>query len=70
MNHAADEHDEARPGLGDDFLSAVVSAFSLVFAAPQRWPLVDARHSRFVLPVSDGEAGRGCHASPNFVACR
>jgi len=47
-----------------------VSAFSLVFAAPQRWPLVDARHSRFVLPVSDGEAGRGCHASPNFVACR
>jgi len=49
MNHAADEYDEARPGLGDDFLSAVESAFSLVFAAPQRWPLVDARHRRFVL---------------------
>jgi hypothetical protein len=39
MNHAADEYDEARPGLGDDFLSAVEIAFSIIFAAPQRWPL-------------------------------
>ena len=49
MNHAADEYDEARPGLGDDFLSAVEGAFSIIVAAPQRWPLVDNRHHRFVL---------------------
>ena len=49
MNHAADEYDEARPGVGDEFLTAVESAFSVIFAAPHRWPLIDARHRRFVL---------------------
>jgi hypothetical protein len=58
MNHAADEYDEARPVIGDDFLSAVENAFSIIFAAPQRWPFVDARHHRFVLkrwPFSQGK---------------
>jgi hypothetical protein len=49
MNQAADEYDEARPGLGDDFLFAVERAFSVIVAAPHRWPQVDGRHRRFVL---------------------
>jgi hypothetical protein len=50
MNKVADEYDEAAPGLGDEFLSVVETAFATVVAAPQRWPLIDARHRRFVLP--------------------
>jgi hypothetical protein len=50
MNRAADEYGEASPGLGDDFLAVVEAAFDPIVAAPQRWPRVDARHHRYVLP--------------------
>jgi hypothetical protein len=49
MNNAADEYDVARPGLGDDFLSAIDGAVTLILAAPDRWPRADNRHHRFVL---------------------
>jgi len=38
MNHAADEYDEARSGLGDEFLAVVERALEVVMAAPHRWP--------------------------------
>lgn len=49
MNHAADEHDEATPGLGDEFLTTVETAFNAIVQAPQRRPHIDARHQRYVL---------------------
>jgi plasmid stabilization system protein ParE len=49
MNEAADDYDEARPGLGDDFLEGVERAISIIVDAPHRWPRVDRRHHRFVL---------------------
>jgi plasmid stabilization system protein ParE len=49
MNLAADEYDTQRPGLGDDFLDAVHAAVMTLVDAPERWPLVDERHHRFVL---------------------
>ena len=49
MNHAADEYDEATPGLGDEFLATVATAFNAIVQAPQRWPRLDARHQRYVL---------------------
>jgi plasmid stabilization system protein ParE len=49
MNHAADEYDEATPGLGDEFLATVQSAFDVILSAPQRWPRVDERHHRHVV---------------------
>jgi toxin ParE1/3/4 len=49
MNHAADEYDEATPGLGDDFLATVETAFNAIVQAPQRWPRIDDRHQRYVL---------------------
>jgi hypothetical protein len=49
MNNAADEYDDARFGLGDEFLAAVERAFVGVVAAPHRWPQVDRRHHRYVL---------------------
>jgi hypothetical protein len=49
MNSAADEYDEATPGLGDEFLATVETAFNAIAEAPQRWPRIDARHQRYVL---------------------
>jgi len=49
MNHAADEYDDARPGLGDEFLTTVETAFNGIVQAPHRWPRIDARHQRYVL---------------------
>ena len=49
MNNAADEYDDARPGLGDEFLAVVERSFDVVLAAPHRWPRVDHRHHRYVL---------------------
>ena len=49
MNHVADEYDEARPGLGDEFLATVETAFNGIVQAPHRWPRIDARHQRYVL---------------------
>lgn len=49
MNHAADEYDEATPGLGDDFLASVEQAFDVILSAPHRWPRVDNRHHRYVM---------------------
>jgi toxin ParE1/3/4 len=46
LNKAADEYDEARPGLGDRFISAVDSALESIPAVPHRWPRVDRRHHR------------------------
>jgi plasmid stabilization system protein ParE len=49
MHQAADEYDQARPELGDEFLAAVERAVELIVVAPHRWPRVDRRHHRFVL---------------------
>ena len=49
MNHAANEYDEARVGLGDEFLAVVERALEVVMAAPHRWPRVDPRHHRYVV---------------------
>jgi hypothetical protein len=49
MNEAADEYDEARIGLGDEFLEAVQQAVDLVSESPARWPRWGKRHRRFVL---------------------
>ena len=49
MNHAADEYDEAMPGLGDEFLATVERAFDLILSAPHRWPRIDGRHHRYVV---------------------
>jgi len=46
---AADEYDRARPGLGDEFTVLVEQAIESILAAPQRWPLVDQRHRRYLL---------------------
>lgn len=45
MNHAADEYDEATPGLGDDFLATVERAFDVIAESTSpptgssAWPL-------------------------------
>jgi hypothetical protein len=49
MNAAADEYDEASPGLGDQFLATVERAFDIIISAPHRWPRVDSRHHRYVV---------------------
>jgi plasmid stabilization system protein ParE len=49
LNKAADEYDEARPGLRDRFVSAVDTAIESILAAPHRWPLVDRRHHRVLV---------------------
>lgn len=49
MNLAADEYDEAMPGLGDEFLATVERGFDLILSAPQRWPCIDGRHHRYVV---------------------
>ena len=49
MNHAADEYDAARPGLGDEFLAVVDTALTTIVGAPQRWLRVDERHHRYIL---------------------
>ena len=49
MNHAADQYDEAMPGLGDEFLATVERGFDLILSAPQRWPFIDGRHHRYVV---------------------
>lgn len=49
MNQAADEYDEAMPGLGDEFLATVERAFDLILSAPHRWSRIDGRHRRYVV---------------------
>jgi hypothetical protein len=49
MFDAADHYDRARPGLGDEYLTAVDEAVVLVAEAPARWPRINGRHHRFVM---------------------
>ena len=49
MNDAADEYDQARPGLGDEFLAVVEATFNAIVEMPHSWPRIDARHHRYVL---------------------
>ena len=39
----------ARAGLGDRFTATIEQAIETVHAAPQRWPLVDQRHHRYLV---------------------
>jgi hypothetical protein len=49
MNQAADEYDEAKPDLGDEFLSDVERSMKLIINGPHRWPPVGPRHHRVIL---------------------
>jgi hypothetical protein len=49
LEHAADDYDEARTGLGARFLLAVEKAIDSIHAAPHRWPRVDDRHHRVLV---------------------
>jgi len=49
LERAADDYEEASPGLGDRYLAAIDRALEVISAAPQRWPRVDARHHRYLV---------------------
>ena len=49
LEHAADEYDEKRPGLGARFVLAVEKAIDTIHAAPDRWPRVDNKHHRYLV---------------------
>ena len=54
MNKAADDYDDARPGLGDEFLAVIEAAAATVLEAPDRWLRVDRRHHRYIFPGRRG----------------
>ena len=54
MTRAADDYEAARPGLADTFLAAIESATLTVLKAPERWPPIDRRHHRYILPARRG----------------
>jgi len=49
MHRAADHYDQARAGLGDEFLAVIDTALSTIVEAPHRWTRVDGRHHRYIL---------------------